>query len=114
MFSKDSTENVFSIEAHFNTYALFVSTASQRASELAQLNLTLGRDAVRESADAQQRLLAAAHASQYTALTALLARESFERGMGYARDFVDIMTRPYLPSPPAIAAAGTKSSSKAA
>jgi phasin family protein len=114
MFSKDGTGNAFSVEAQFNTYALLAGAALQRASELVQLNLTLGRDAVRESADAQQRLLAAADASQYTALSALFARESLERGMGYARDFVAIVTKTYVPSPQAATTAGANVASRAA
>jgi phasin family protein len=114
MFGKDIPGNPFSIEAQFNTYALLASTTLQRASELAQLNLALSRDAIRESADAQKRLLAAADASQYTALSALLARESMERGMGYARDVVAIVTKTYLSSPPAATAASGNAASKAA
>jgi phasin family protein len=114
MFGKDIPGNPFSIEAQFNTYALLASTTLQRVSELAQLNLALGRDAIRESADAQKRLLAAADASQYTALSALLARESMERGMGYARDVVAIVTKTYLSSPPAATAASGNAASKAA
>lgn len=114
MFSKDSTGNPFSIEAQFNTYALLANTTLQRASELVQLNLALSRDTIRESADAQKRLMAAADASQYTALSALLARESLELGMGYARDVVAIATRTYLSSPPAATAASANTASKAA
>lgn len=114
MFGKDSTGNPFSIEAQFNTYALLANTTLQRTSELAQLTLALSRDTIRESADAQKRLLAAADASQYTALSALLARESVERGMGYARDVVAILTRTYLSSPPAGPAASGNATSKAA
>lgn len=116
MFSKDGTGNPFSIEAQFNTYALLANTALQRAAELVQLNLTLGRDAVRESADAQQRLLAAPDASQYAALSALLARESIERRMGYARDLVAIMTKTYLPISPSATTTttGASAASKAA
>lgn len=114
MFSQDSAGNPFSIEAQFNTYALLASTTLQRASELVQLNLTLSRDTIRDTADAQKRLLAAADASQYTALTALLARENVERGMGYARDMVAIVTRTYLPSLPAATAASANTASKAA
>jgi len=114
MFSKHGTGNAFSVEAQINTYALLASTALQRASELMELNLTLGRETVRESADAQQRLLAAADASQYTALSAVLARESLERGMGYARDFVAIVTKTYLPGPQAATTAGASVASRAA
>jgi phasin family protein len=114
MFSKDSTGNPFSIEAQLNTYALLASTTLQRTSELVQLNLTLSRDTLRESADAQKRLLAAADASQYTALSALVARESLERGMGYARDVVAIVTRTYFSSPPAATPASASAASKAA
>lgn len=114
MFSKDSTANPFSMETQFNTYALLVSTMLQKTTELAQLNLTLSRDTIRESADAQKRLLAAADASQYTALSALLARESVERSLGYARDVVAIVTRTPLSSPPAAKAASANAASKAA
>ena len=114
MFSNDSTGNPFSIEAQFNTYALLASTTLQKASELAQLNLALSRDTIRESADAQKRLLAAADASQYTTLSALLARENVERGMGYARDVVAIVTRTYLSGPPLATAANANAASKAA
>lgn len=114
MFSKDSAGNPFSIEAQFNTYALLASTTLQRASELVQLNLTLSRDTIRESADAQKRLLAVTDASQYTALTALFARESLERGMGYARDMAAIVTGTYLSSPTAATAASANAASKVA
>ena len=114
MFSKDSTASPFSMEAQFNMYALLVSATLQKATELARLNLTLSRDAIRESADAQKRLLAAADASQYTALSALLARESVERSLGYARDVVAIVTRTHLSSPPAGKAEGASADSKAA
>lgn len=114
MFNKDSPGNPFSIEAQFNTYALLASTTLQRASELAQLNLALSTDTIRESADAQKRLLAAADASQYNALSALLARESLERAMGYARDVVAIVTRTSLSSPQAATGASANVGSKAA
>lgn len=114
MFGKESMSNPFSIEAQFNTYALLASATLQRTSELVQLNFTLSRDTLRESGDVQMRLLAAADASQYSALTALLARENFERGMGYARDVVAIMTRTYLSSASAATAPSTHAASKAA
>ena len=114
MFGKDTASNPFSIEAQFNTYALLASATLQRASELVQLNLTFGKDAIRESADAQKRLLTAADASQYSALSALLARGSVERGMGYARDVVAIMTSTCLPSPPAAMASSANAGSKVA
>jgi phasin family protein len=114
MLTKDNAGNPFSIEAQLNTYALLANTTLQRVSELVELNLALGRDAVRESADARKRLLAAADASQYTALSALLARESLEHGLGYARDFVRIVTKTYLPDPQPGAVAGARTASKAA
>ena len=114
MFRKDSTGNPFILEAQFNTYVLLASATLQKTFELVQLNLTLGRDTINESADAQKRLLAAANASQYSALTALLARESLERGMRYARDTVAIVTKTYLPSPPAAKAASAEAAVKAA
>lgn len=114
MFDKDHRGRLFMLEAQLNTCVLLASTTLQRASELVQLNFALSRDTLRESADAQKRLLAATDASQYTALTALLARESVERSMGYARDMVTIMTRTYLPSPPGATAATGGAASKAA
>lgn len=114
MSGKECLSNPFSLEAQFNTYALLASATLQRASELMQLNLTLSRDTIRESADVQMRLLAAADASQYSALSALLAKGNLERGMGYARDVVAIMTRTYLPSPSAATASSVNAASRAA
>jgi phasin family protein len=114
MSGKEGMSNPFGFEAQFNTYALLASATLQTASELMHLNLTFGKDMIRESADAQKRLLTAANASQYSALSALLARGSVERGMGYARDVVAIMTRTCLPSLPAAMASSADAASKVA
>lgn len=112
MFTKDSAGQPFSLEAQINVYAVFAHAALQRTAELVELNLALGRDSLRESADGQKRLLAAADASQYTALSSVLVRENLERGMCYVRDFAAIVTKTYTANP-AAAGTGVKATSKA-
>ncbi|MFS0757850.1 phasin family protein [Noviherbaspirillum sp. 1P10PC] len=114
MSGKEGISNPFSFEAQFNMYALLASATLQRASELMQLNLTLSRETIRESSDVQVRLLAAADGSQYRALSALLAKGNLERGMGYVRDVVVIMTRTYPSSPSAATTSSVNAASKAA
>lgn len=114
MFIKDSADNPFSLEAQINTYALLTHAALQRTTELIELNLSLGRDSLRESANGQKRLRAAADASQYTALSAVLARENLERNMSYVRDFTAIVTKTYTVSPATATDPGMRVAGKAA
>ena len=93
MFNKEGESNPFSLEAQINRYALFGNAMLQRTADLVELQLALGRSSLKESADGQRRLLAATDISQYLALTAVLAQENLQRGIGYARDFTSVVTK---------------------
>ena len=95
MFNKDGEGNPFSLDAQINRYALFGNAVLQRTADLIELHMALGRSSLRESADGQRRLLAATDASQYLAVTNVLAQQNLERAMGYARDFTSVVTKSF-------------------
>jgi phasin family protein len=93
MFNKDGESNPFSLEAQINHYALFGNAVLQKTTDLVELHMALGRSSLKEAADGQRRLLAATDLNQYLALTAVLAQENLQRGLGYARDFSSVVTK---------------------
>jgi hypothetical protein len=110
MFNKDGEGNPFNFEAQINRYALFGNAMLQRTGDLVELHMALSRENLRESTDGQRRLLAATDASQYLAMSVVLARLNLERGISYARDFTSVVTKAY----PQNQATATAPSGKAA
>lgn len=114
MFHKDGVTNPFiaSLETQLNTYVSFANATLQSTAELIELNMGLGRDSLRDSADAQKRLLAASDANQYLASASVLARENYERGLSYTRDLASIFTKTYTQFNEAAGTSNAKAATK--